>query len=163
MKLKYTDEFLINIIKKYDNYTDFILNEKSAYVTILRTNRKYLLENIKKTFKKNNKYSYEYAKNISSRYSELKNFRICEIKLYKYICYNKYFELLSHMERKKIVNENKNNEFKNWNKMEMIEYIDKYDTLKKFRDENLVFYQYILKNMSDDDIYTLFYKLKRYA
>lgn len=84
-KHNFSDEYIISIINKYDNLTDFRTNEMTIYKHIKRKSKDYLLNGLKRK----PSYTIEEIKNKINQYKTKTDFIKNNQKMYKYIRVNK--------------------------------------------------------------------------
>ena len=122
---KYTKEIVIDIVKKYTNFTDFRKNEKGAYLAVLKNDWKDLLGHLERKIIVNN--ANKDLINIAKKYKTKKEFKNDSPSEYGFA------------QRKGLINgiteHMVSGRFK-WTKEKVLEIAEKYDNLTEFRKEN---------------------------
>lgn len=100
--LKYDYDYCINVANKYNSKKDFIKNEKTLYYNIVSNGYLDKLYKELNWTKKELNWTYDKCYEISSKYMDLKTFRLAEKNCYKFIYKNGWLdELTNHMKRLK--------------------------------------------------------------
>jgi hypothetical protein len=122
---KYTKEIIIDIIKKYTNFTDFRKNEKGAYGAVLKNGWQDLLSNLERKIIIDNS-NKDFSK-IAKKYKTKKEFKNNSPSEYRFAQKNGLInEITKHMVSASL----------KWTKEKVSEIAEKYDNLTEFREKN---------------------------
>jgi very-short-patch-repair endonuclease len=96
-KIYWTEEKVIEEIKKYNKLGEFIKNSKGCYLYIKKNNLNHLIKNLHRT----SKFSISDIKSEMEKYDNLKDFREKSPKHYSYVKKNKLYNLIEKLKRLK--------------------------------------------------------------
>jgi predicted GIY-YIG superfamily endonuclease len=137
---QYSDDDLLQIALKYDNYTDFAENEGGAMASA-RNRGKDFYDEITKHFK-NRPYTYDEVKQIASKYNRIVDLQKNDNRAYNAARRHGWFEdVTSHMIP----------QMESWNYEKVKEITSKYPTKKEWRDGNGKSYHWALVNLSPEE------------
>lgn len=135
----FTDEEVIEIMKKYNNFEEFYKNDKIAYLHSIKNDLFHLM------FRKGFKFNYKNAKKIALKYNNKKQFEIENNSLYATLRrYHILDDITSHME----------NVFIYWTKETAIKKAKKYTSYKLFKKDFKGASDFIKKNNLKDIAYS---------
>lgn len=87
------------IISKYDNLTDFRLNENSLYKNLKKTKRDHLIKHLRTKKQTYPEFTTDIIKNVINKYNEKCDFIADNMKMYRYIRHNNLTYLLKKLKR----------------------------------------------------------------
>jgi hypothetical protein len=151
--LKYSDDDLRLIAKKYDNLIDFTNNDGGALVAARKRGENFFNDITKHIVKKSrDPYTYEEVKKEASKYNTIGEFQKNNVGAYNAARRNGWSEsVTSHM----IPVRN------SWSIGEIKELAKNYGTLKDFRENNSAAYSWSLNNLSEEDRKSVFGHMKK--